>query len=91
MTTNTLTLERRPHVNQVNDDDVILDYTEWRQSHLPEYDNVEDLLRDAEEFSSKLERLGKDAVRRIALSGYKTFEEREAAVDAHLKANAAML
>ena len=66
-----------------------LDYTEWRRTHLPEYDDVEDLLRDAEELTLKLDRLGADAVKQIALGGYTTFKEREAAIDAKLKSNAA--
>ena len=68
--------------------DVIRNYTEWRRTHLPEYDDVRDLLRDAEEFSMKLDRIGTDAVKEIASGEYETFEEIEAAIDARLKANA---
>ena len=64
--------------------DVIRNYTEWRRTHLPEYDDVRDLLRDAEEFSMKLDRLGTDAVKEIASGEYETFEEIDAAIDAKL-------
>ena len=73
------------------DESTIRNYTEWRRTHLNEYDSVEELSRHAEEFSMKLRRLGTDAIRQIDAEGYKTFEEIEAAIDARLKANAAMM
>ena len=52
-------------------DDVVLDYTEWRRTHLPEYDNVEDFLREAEEISRRLraERANMDAALRMLDDG----------------------
>ena len=52
---------------QVENDanDVILDYTEWRRTHLPEYDNVEDLLRDAEELTIRLTRLAPERIKQL--------------------------
>ena len=52
-------------------DDVVLDYTEWRRTHLPEYDNVEDFLREAEEISRRLraERANMDVALRMLDDG----------------------
>ena len=72
----------------VSDTDVVRDYTKWRQTHLPDYDDVMELSRVAEEFSTKLRRLGTDAIKEIASGEYETFEDIEAAIDAKLKANA---
>ncbi len=73
--------------NTATDVDVGRNYTEWRRTHLNEYDSVAELSKHAEEFSMKLRRLGTDAVKQIALGEYETFEEIEAAIDARLKAN----
>ena len=52
-------------------DNVVLNYTEWRRTHLPEYDNVEDFLREAEEISRRLrtERANMDAALRMLDDG----------------------
>ena len=65
-----VTVKTPKRKQQITTDEAKLSYKEWRKTHLPQYEKIEILLQDAEDFSRKLKNLERD--RMAILSTLKT-------------------